>query len=502
VILIPMAITESRYLVALSILIATFASYAAFELGGRVTAARGHAHRMWLVAAAVTMGGGIWSTHFIAMLESVMPIPVSYDIELTILSLGAAVVLVGAAFFVISRDRGSAPGVVLGGVFMGVGIAVTHFTGDAAMRGDVTLSYGGLDSALSVLVAIGASTAALWLAFRGERRGHRQLASLVMGLAIVGMHYAVTRATFVSAHVPVHEFQGISNLDPTSLALVVANVTFLILAVAVIAALADQGRAERALRETQAELARVTRITSMRELTGSLAEEINQPIAGAVTNAYACVRWLGGKSPNIEEARACAVRIAEDGTRAAEIIKRIHLFCQRGVPQREFVDVNGVIRDMIVLLQGEVVRHCISVRTELGADLPQVCGDQVQLQLVVMNLIMNSIDAMKGVDGTRELAITSQRADGDQVMVCVSDTGVGLPPQHTFRALFTTKPDGFGMGLSISRSIIESHRGRLWAADNVPRGASFHIVLPTSVQVLTDDGDEERGQVERVRSML
>jgi NO-binding membrane sensor protein with MHYT domain len=496
----PMAVTESPYLVALSILIATFASYAALDLGGRVTAARGRARPMWLAVAAVTMGGGIWSTHFIAVLASVMPIPVSYDIRVTVLSLAEAVLLVGAGFHIISRESGSASRIVVGGIFMGLGIAAMHFTGDAAIRGGATFSYGGLGSALSVLVAIGGSTAALWLAFRGPRLYQRLLAALVMGLAISGMHYAVTRATIVRAHVSVHEFQGISSLDPTSLALVVANVTFLILAVALIASLADQNRAERALRETQAELNRVTRVTGLRELTASLAEEVNQPIAGAVTNAHACLRWLGGQSPNIEEARACAARIAEDGTRAAEIVSRIRLFCHRGVPRREFVDVNQVIRDVIVFLQNEVTQHSISVRTELGADLPQVWGDRVQLQLVMMNLIMNGIDAMKGVEETRELAIKSQPADGDQVMVCISDTGVGLPPKDTFQTLFTTKPDGIGMGLSISRSIVESHRGRLWAADNFPHGAKFHVALPTGVETLTNDGGEEEGRVEPVGS--
>ena len=172
----------------------------------------------------------------------------------------------------------------------------------------------------------------------------------------------------------------------------------------------------------------------------------------------------------------------KDGTRAAEIIGRIRLLFKKGTPQRELVDVNEVIREMIVLLRGEMARYSISVRTELAADLPQVMGDRVQLQQVMMNLIMNSIDAMKDVDGTRELAIKSQRAENEQLMVCVSDTGVGLPPQQAdqiFNAFFTTKPHGTGMGLSISRSIVESHGGRLWAADNSPRGASFHLILPT-----------------------
>jgi C4-dicarboxylate-specific signal transduction histidine kinase len=174
-----------------------------------------------------------------------------------------------------------------------------------------------------------------------------------------------------------------------------------------------------------------------------------------------------------------------DAKRAGEIISRIRLLFQKGAPQREPVDVNEIIREIIVLLRGEVTRHSISVRAELTPDLPHVMGDRVQLQQVMMNLITNSIDAMKEVNGPRELAINSQRADHEQVMVSVSDTGVGLPPQQAdqiFRAFFTTKPHGTGMGLSISRSIVESHSGRLWAADNSSRGASFHVILPTKVE--------------------
>jgi signal transduction histidine kinase len=177
----------------------------------------------------------------------------------------------------------------------------------------------------------------------------------------------------------------------------------------------------------------------------------------------------------------------KEGTRAAEIISRIRLLFKKGTPQRELLDVNEVIREMIVLLRSEVARYSISVRRDLAADLPQVMGDRVQLQQVMMNLISNSIDAMKDVDGTRELVIKSQRAEDERLMVSVSDTGVGLPPQQAdqiFNAFFTTKLHGTGMGLSISRSIVEAHSGRLWAADNSPRGASFHLILPTKVEAL------------------
>jgi C4-dicarboxylate-specific signal transduction histidine kinase len=247
----------------------------------------------------------------------------------------------------------------------------------------------------------------------------------------------------------------------------------------------ERKHAEETLRQAQADLAHVNRVTTMGELTASLAHEVNQPIAAAVTNANTCLRWLAADTPNLEEARAAAMRIVKDGTRAAEIINRIRLLFKKGTPQRELVDVNEVIREMIVLLRGEAARHSISVRTELATDLPQVMGDRVQLQQVMMNLMVNSIDAMEGVDGTRELAIKSQRAESEQVLVSVSDTGVGLPQQQAeqiFKAFFTTKPHGTGMGLSISRSIVESHGGRLWVAENSPRGASFYFTIPTNTE--------------------
>jgi C4-dicarboxylate-specific signal transduction histidine kinase len=249
----------------------------------------------------------------------------------------------------------------------------------------------------------------------------------------------------------------------------------------------ERKRAEEALRQAQADLAHVSRVTTMGELMASLAHEVNQPIAAAVTNANACVRWLaaGTGTPNLEEARAAATRIVKDGTRAAEIIKRIRLLFKKSPPEQELVDANELIREMIVLLRGEATRYKILLRTELASDLPSILGDRVQLQQVLMNLMINGIEAMKEVDGARELAVKSQTAESGQVLVSVSDSGVGLPAQRAdqiFNAFFTTKSHGTGMGLRISRSIVESHGGRLWAADNFPRGASFHFALPAKIE--------------------
>ncbi|PYU62710.1 MAG: PAS domain-containing sensor histidine kinase [Acidobacteria bacterium] len=244
-------------------------------------------------------------------------------------------------------------------------------------------------------------------------------------------------------------------------------------------------QAEEALRQAQADLARVNRVTTMGELTASLAHEVNQPIAAAVTNANTCLRWLTRERPDLEEAREAASRIVKDATRAASIISRVRLLFKKGTPQRELLDVNEAIREMIVLLRSEATRYNITLRMELAADLPRIMGDRVQLQQVLMNLIVNGIDAMKEVDAARGLAVKSHRTEEEEVLVSVSDTGVGLPPQQAdqlFNAFFTTKPNGTGMGLRISRSIVESHGGRLWAEDNSPRGASFHFALPMKIE--------------------
>jgi C4-dicarboxylate-specific signal transduction histidine kinase len=244
----------------------------------------------------------------------------------------------------------------------------------------------------------------------------------------------------------------------------------------------ERKRAEEALREAQTNLARVTRVTTMGELTASLAHEIKQPIAAALTDARTCLRWLGRDEPDLAEAREAASRIIKDANRADDIIGRIRMLFQKGTPQTELLDVNEVIREMIVLLRSEAMRYSISFRMELTEHLPHVLGDRVQLQQVLMNLCINSIDAMKDVDGARELIVKSERAENEHLMVSVSDTGVGLPPNQTeqiFNAFFTTKPQGTGMGLRISRSIVESRGGRLWANDNSPRGASFYFTLPT-----------------------
>ena len=243
----------------------------------------------------------------------------------------------------------------------------------------------------------------------------------------------------------------------------------------------ERKRAEEALREAQANLARVSRLTTMGELTASLAHEIKQPIAAAVTNASTCLRWLRRDQPDVEEAREAAERIIKDATRASDIISRIRLLFQKGPPQREPLDVNEVIEEMVALLGDEAGRYSITIRSDLAGNVPKTTADRVQMQQVLMNLMLNGIEAMMDRQAPRRLTVKSEQTENGQILISISDTGAGLPAEQAgqiFDAFFTTKSHGTGMGLTISRSIIESHGGRLWVADNSPRGARFCFTLP------------------------
>src|SRR2546426_1942807 len=540
-------------LVALSVLIAMFASYAALDLAGRVTAAGGWTRAVWLLGGAGAMGTGIWSMHYIGMLAFILPIPVAYHWPTVLLSLFAAILASVIALYVVSRPKMGASRAVAGSVLMGAGIASMHYIGMAAMRLPAICQFNSFLVVLSVVFAILISLAALWITFhfRDEKTGigrEKLAGAVVMGAAIPVMHYTgMAAASFTPSGMPadLSHAVSISTLGTAG----VAAVTFMVLGMALLTSWVDRrfaaqtlelqeeklqrseaylaeaqrlthtgswawgvaGRdavhlsdewyriygfdpekgppaweerlqrvhpedrarwqgtidraiaeksgyevefrillpggtvkyihtvghpvlnasgglvqfvgssmditerklAEEALRQAQTDLAHVSRVTTMGELTASLAHEVNQPIAAAVTDANTCLRWLARDRPDVEEAREAASRVVKDATRAAEIISRIRLLFKKGTPQQELVDVNEVIREMIGLLRSEAMRHSISVRTDL-ADLPQVMGDRVQLQQVLLNLMTNSIDAMKDVDGTRELIICSQQAEDDR----------------------------------------------------------------------------------------
>jgi PAS domain S-box-containing protein len=734
-------------LVALSVLIAMFASYAALDLAGRVTATSGWTRAVWLMGGAGAMGTGIWSMHYIGMLAFVLPVPVAYHWPTVLLSLLAAILASVVALGVVSRPKMGASRAVAGSVLMGAGIASMHYIGMAAMRLPAICQFNSSLVVMSVVFAVLISFAALWITFhfREEKKGigwEKLAGAVVMGAAIPVMHYTgMAAASFTRSGTPpdLSHAVSISTLGTAG----IAAVTFVVLGLALLTSSVDKRfaaqtlelqeeklqrseaylteaqrlthtgswawrvagrdtlhlseewyriygfdpengppafeqllqrthpedrakwkgaidraidgksdyevefrillpdgatkyihtvghpvlnasgdlvqfvgsstditerkraeqatlllaaivesshdaivskslngvitswnkgaerlfgyaaeeavgqnitliipaerrdeertileqlargervdhfetvrmrkdgslldvsltispmkdtsgrvvgasklarditerkRAEEALHQAQTDLAHASRLTTMGEFTASLAHEVKQPIAAVVTNANTCVRWITRDEPDLKEACEAAWRIVKDAKRASEIINRVHLLFKKGTPQRELVDVNEVAREMIVLLGDEASRHSISVRTELAEDLPHVIGDRVQLQQVLMNLIVNGVDAMHDVDGPRELIIKSQPGENNELLLSVSDTGVGLPRHQAdqiFNAFFTTKTHGTGMGLRISRSIVESHGGRLWAADNSPRGASFCFTLPTKAE--------------------
>jgi len=734
-------------LVALSVLIAMFASYAALDLAGRIAAAGGWTRAVWLLGGAGAMGTGIWSMHYIGMLAFVLPVPVAYHWPTVLLSLLAAILASVVALAVVSRRKMGANRAVAGSVLIGAGSAGMHYIGMAAMRLPAKCQFNSPLVVMSVVFAVLISFVALWITFhfRDEKKGidwDKLAGAVVMGAAIPVMHYTgMAAASFTSSSTPVDlsHAVSISTLGTAG----IAAVTFVVLGLALLTScvdrrfaaqtleqqeeklqrseaylaeaqrlthtgswawriaggpavhlseewyriygfdpengppafeqllqrthpedrtklkmamdraidrksdyevqfrivlpdattkyihtvghpvlnasgdlvqfvgsstditerkLAEQAtcllaaivesshdaivsksltgvitswnkgaerlfgyaaeeavgqnitliipperrdeertilarlargervdhfetvrmrkdgslldvsltispmkdasgrvvgasklarditerkRAEEALRQAQTDLAHASRLTTMGELTASLAHEVKQPIAAVVTDANTCVRWITRDEPDLNEAREAAWRIVKDAKRASEIINRVRLLFKKGTPQRELLDVNEVAREMIVLLGDEASRHSISVRTELAKDLPHVLGDRVQLQQVLMNLIVNGVEAMHDVDGPRELTIKSQLAQNNELMLSVSDTGRGLPrhqAEEIFNAFFTTKTHGTGMGLRISRSIVESHGGRLWATDSCPRGASFCFTLPTQVE--------------------
>jgi PAS domain S-box-containing protein len=233
------------------------------------------------------------------------------------------------------------------------------------------------------------------------------------------------------------------------------------------------------LRELERDLARINRVSMMGELAASLAHEIKQPIAGIALNAESGLRWISREPPGLEQARQALSRIINDAKRADNIVNRNRSLYSRGAPQREPVDLNEVIQEIVVMLRDAAGRHDIVIRTDLDATLPTTTADRVQLQQVLMNLVLNGIEAMQERSG--ELRVASQRAEDGQLLISVSDSGIGFlgeSPERIFEAFFTTKPRGTGMGLSISRRIIESHGGRLWASPNTGLGATFQFTLP------------------------
>jgi len=242
-------------------------------------------------------------------------------------------------------------------------------------------------------------------------------------------------------------------------------------------------RAEEQLTQAQAELARVVRVTTLGELTATIAHEVNQPLTGLVNSGNACLRWLSGETPNVEAARRSVERMVGNASRAGEVISRIRAMVRKSPPKRDWLSINDTVLEVIALIRGEVQRNRVSLHTELSSQVPLVYGDRIQLQQVILNLFMNAVEAMSGIgEGRRDLLVASAKDGPNAVVVEVRDSGPGMDEtahDRLFEAFYTTKADGMGMGLAISRTIIAAHGGRLWAIPNIPQGAIFQFRLPT-----------------------
>ncbi len=589
--------------VARSVLIAIVASYAALDLTGRVTAARGRVRLAWLSGGAIAMGIGIWAMHFKGMLALRLPVPVEYHWPTVLASLLVAILASGVALYVASRRKMGFVAALTGSLFMATGIAGMHYIGMAAMRLPAITRYSPLLVTCSILLAILFSLIALLMAFdlREETRWSvpRRLGSAtVMGVAVSAMHYTgMAAASFLPASPP--DLSHAVSIPPVGNSAVVMAALIVLLAAVTTSSvdrrqsedrlrlvidtlpsmvwskspdgsadflnhrfreytglsvedglgwgwmknavhpedraeeewrtafaggrpfekearlrradgtyrwfllravpqrdeqgrvvkwygtttdIDDRKRAEDELRQAQEDLARVTRVVAMGELAAAIAHEVNQPLTAIVTNGQFCLRWLDGAASNPDELRAAITEIVNDGTRASTVISRIRGLLKKRAPNRTEIDINQIIQDATMPLRNEFTRNRLFLRTELAANLPRVLGDPVLLQQVLINLIMNAIEAMStSPDGRREILIRSAR-NADGILVQVQDSGPGIEPEaanHIFEPFFTTKAKGIGMGLSISYSIIESHGGQL-SLESASQGALFQFTLPAN----------------------
>lgn len=504
-----------------SVLIAIAASYAALDLTGRVTAASSRDRLAWLGAGATAMGTGVWAMHFKEMLAFRLPVSVAYHWPTVLVSLFVAILGSVVALCVVSGRKIGWVEALTGSVIMSTGIAGMHYIAMAAMRLPAITRYSPLLVALSVFFGFIFCLVALLMAVDLREQTKwiipRRLGSAtVMGVAFSAMHYTgMAAAGFIPASPP--DFSYAVSISPlanngsaivTLIVLVAATVTSSVdrrasagverinqeLERRVIERteqlntineelrreIANRQRAEGELHEAQANLARVSRGLAMGELVASIAHEVNQPLSGVVMNSNFVLRQLAHKMPNSEEVQKAVTEVVEDANRVSTVISRVRSLLKKAPPDKVELDINEVVQEVSALVRNETARNRVQVRLQLAAGLPRVQGDRVQLQQVLINLIMNAIDAMRTVtDRTRYLDIMSATHAGG-VVVRVQDSGIGIDPdrlERIFEPFYTTKPQGIGIGLSISRSIIESHGGRLWT-EPASYGAIFQFTLP------------------------
>ncbi|MEA2985162.1 MAG: hypothetical protein QOD94_1416, partial [Alphaproteobacteria bacterium] len=606
--------THDHTLVALSILVASFASYTALDLGGRVRAASGFAREAWLVAAAIAMGGGIWSMHFVAMLAFIMPVAVSYDIGLTVFSFLVAVVVTGVGFYVISMRDSNAPVVLaLSGLLMGVGIVAMHYTGMAAMKLPADISYRAGYVALSVVIAVLASTAALWLAFRTAGLLQSLMAAVVMGLAISGMHYTAMHAAVFTALTPLPAGAQHSALAQTYLALAVAGITFIILLLALAASSFDrqfaklsereaqllrrsevqfrtlyrdtplplhslgpdgrieqvsdawldllgyyrdevvgrrltdfmtaesqaspdllqgdvedaechlvkksgevidvmlsaraervEGRAVRTLsglidvtahKRAEDALRQAQKMEAVGQLTGGIAHDFNNLLTIVLGNLEMAARAIKEGRPERLARMIDAARLG--ASRGATLTQRLLAFSRRQPLQPQLVDLSSLVGGMMELFKRSV-GESIALRADLKDGLWRTKVDPNQLESALLNLVINSRDAMPG-GGTiiietenvslsrSELRAFPDVTPGPYLMVAVRDTGIGMPPQvkaRAFEPFFTTKDigQGTGLGLSMVYGFVKQSGGHVVIGSEVNVGTTIRIYLPRSLE--------------------
>jgi NO-binding membrane sensor protein with MHYT domain/nitrogen-specific signal transduction histidine kinase len=475
--------------VALSVIIAVSASYPALDLAGRVRVSVGGRRLAWLASGAIAMGNGIWAMHFVGMVAFRLPVAIAFYWPTVVASLIVAIFAAAGALHVVSRRDMGILYAWVGGSILAAGIVTLHYTNMGAMRLAARCEFNPFLVSLSVVFAIVFAVGGLWIEFhfrdaRRQKMVWRRIGSaLAMGAAISAMHYTgMASATYRSSVAPpdLTHAVNVSSLSTIGIAVV----TLILLGSVIIASLVDRGFSAQALllalSEARLEVAREARLEIMGELTASIAHEINQPLTAIVTNGEFCLRNLSSGRPDEKRLREAVTEIVHDGNRASSIISRIRAPLMKGAHEHAQLDINNLIQKVLDLTQNEITSNHISLRTNLAADLPLVRGDPIQLQQVLINLVTNSIDAMRGVTNRpRKLLIRSARSP-DGVLIEVQDSGSGVDPvelERIFEPFFTTKQEGLGMGLSISRSIVESHGGRIWTVPG-SQGALFAISLP------------------------
>jgi len=478
--------------VALSILIAIAASYAALDVAGRVTATRRAVRAAWLCGGAISMGSGIWAMHFVGMLAFHLPVEVVYFWPTTLVAILVAIAASGVALAIVRLKGMGLSYALVSGCILGSGVAGLHYLGMSAMRMPAMYVLNPWTVAAAVALGIVFATVGMWLGYglrdEPEYTVWKKLGGgLFMGAAVSSMHYTgMASASFRPSSAPaLAHTVYVSTLGSLGISAVILSLLGTTIAACFAGRQFDAQGNRMAAAEAKVELEHTTRLTMMGGLTASIAHEIKQPLAAIVTNANYSLRQLAAPKPNLEEIRQAIREIEEDGNRASSIISRIRALLTKGSPERTKLHVNGLIREVLDLLRGEISQNRIILNLDLAPELPPVFGDRIQLQQALMNIVVNSIEALRLVpEPHRQLTIRSRRS-AEGLLIEFTDSGPGLDSQaaeRLFEPFFTTKPEGMGLGLSISRSIIESHGGTL-SNISKPYGTSFELILPAASEV-------------------